>query len=62
MGFTLVPPGSMVKVSSQQAGPILSRKDDIHVAYWNVRDVGVKALTIRKLRENNVDIACPADV
>ncbi len=58
---TLAPPGSMGQVSNRQAEPLLRRKDDIQVAYWNVRtlqDVGVQALTMRELRKYNVDIAC----
>ncbi len=56
----LGPPGSVGQVSNRQAEPLLRRKDDLHVAYWNVRtlqDVGVQALTMRELREYNVDIA-----
>ncbi len=41
--------------------PLLRRKDDVYVAYWNVltlQDVSVQALTMRELRKYNVDIAC----
>ncbi len=57
----LAPPGSVGQVSNRQAEPHLRRKDDLHVAYWNVRtlhDVGVQALTMRELRKYDVDIAC----
>ncbi len=50
----------MGQVSNRQAEPLLHGKDDLHVAYWNVRtlqDVGVQALTMRELRKYNVDIA-----
>ncbi len=43
----------------------MRRKDDIQVAYWNVRtlqDVGVQALTMRELRKYNVNIACLSEV
>ncbi len=45
--------------------PLLRRKDDLYVAYLNVRtlqDVGVQALTMRKPRKYYVDIACLAVV
>ncbi len=61
----LAPPGSVGQVSNRQAEPLLCRKDDLHVAYWNVRtlqDVGVQALTMRELRKYNVDIACLSEV
>ncbi len=47
-------------ITSQPAGPILHRKDDLHVANWNIRalqDVGVQALTMRELRKCYVGIA-----
>ncbi len=43
----------------------MRRKEDLHVAYWNVRtlqDVGVQALTMRELRKYKVDIACLSEV
>ncbi len=52
-------------MSNWRAEPLLHRKDDLHVAYWNVRtlqDVGVQALTMRDLRKYNVDIACLSEV
>ncbi len=55
----------MGQVSNRQAEPLLRRKDDLHVAYWNVRtlqDVGVQALTMRELRKHNADIACLSEV
>ncbi len=61
----LAPPGSVGQVSNRQAEPLLRRKDDLHVAYWNVpslQDVGVQALTMRELRKYNVDIACLSEV
>ncbi len=61
----LAPPGSVGQVSNRQAEPLLRRKDDLHVAYWNVRtlrDVGVQALTMRELQKYNVDIACLSEV
>ncbi len=39
----LAPPGSVGQVSNRQAKPLLRKKDDLHVTYWNVRtlqDVG----------------------
>ncbi len=57
----LAPQGSVGHVSTRQAGPLLRRKDDLHVAYWNVgtlQDVGVQALTMWELRKHNVDITC----
>ncbi len=44
---------------------ILRRKDDLHVAYWEVRtlqDVDVHALTMRAFRKYNVDMACLSEV
>ncbi len=38
------PPGSLGQVERQDSGPALCRKDDLHVAYWNIRtllDIGV---------------------
>ncbi len=61
----LAPPGSVGKVSNRHAEPLLRRKDDLHVAYWHVRnlqDVGLQALTMRELRKYNVDIACLSEV
>ncbi len=61
----LAPPGSVGQVSNRQAEPLLHRKDDLHVAYWNVRtlqDVGVHALTMRELRKYNVGSACLSGV
>ncbi len=61
----LAPPGSVRQVSNRQAEPLLRRKDDIQVAYWNVRtlqDVGVQALTMWELRKYNVDIACFSEI
>ncbi len=61
----LAPRGSVEQVSNRQAEPLLRRKDELHVAYWNVRtlqDVGVHALTMRELRKHNVDIACLSEV
>ncbi len=55
----------MGQVPNRQAKPLLRRKDDLHVTYWNVRtlqDVGVQALTMRELRKCNVDIACLSEV
>ncbi len=55
----------MRQVSNRQAEPLLRRKDDLHVAYWNVRtlqDVGVQALTMRELRKYNEDNACLSEV
>ncbi len=50
----------MGPASNRQAEPLLRRKDVLHVAYWNVqtlKDVGVQELTMRELRQYNVDIA-----
>ncbi len=61
----LAPSGSVEQVSNRQAEPLLRRKDGLHVAFWNVRtlqDVGVQALTMRDLRNHNVDIACLSEV
>ncbi len=61
----LAPPGSVGQVPNRQAEPLLRRKDDVQVAYWNVRtlqDAGVHALTMRELRKYNVDIACLSEV
>ncbi len=61
----LAPPGLVGQVSNRQAELLLRRKDDFHVAYWNVRtlqDIGVQALTTRELRKYNVDIACLSEV
>ncbi len=63
--YALAPPGSVGQVSNRQAEPLLRRKDDLHVAYWNVRplqDVGVQALTMRELRKYNVNIACLPEI
>ncbi len=52
-------------MSNQQAKLILRRKDDLHIAYSDARtlhDVGVQALTMRELREYNVDIASLSEV
>ncbi len=49
-GSALALPGSVEHVSNQQVEPLLRRKDDLHVAYWNVQilqDVGVQALTMQ---------------
>ncbi len=38
------PSGSVGQESNRQSEPLLRRKDDLHVAYWNVRtlqDIGV---------------------
>ncbi len=43
----------------------MRRKDDLYVAYWNVRtlqDVGVQALTIWEIRKYNVDTAWLSEV
>ncbi len=43
----------------------MHRKDDLCVAYWNIRtlqDVGVQAQTMRELRKYNVDIAYLSEV
>ncbi len=48
-------------MSIRKAEPLLRRKDDLHIAYWNVRtlqDVGVQALTMLELRTYFVDTAC----
>ncbi len=61
----LSPPGSVGQVSNWQAEPLLRRKDELNVAYWNVRalqDAGAQALTMRELRKYNVDIACLLEV
>ncbi len=63
--YALASLGSVGQVSNRQVEPLLRRKDDLHVAYWNVRtlqDVGVQALTMRELRKYNVDIACLSEV
>ncbi len=55
----LSPPGSVGQASNRQAEPLLRRKDDLYVAYWNVRilqDVGVQAMTMWELRKYSVDI------
>ncbi len=57
-------------MSNRQAEPLLRRKDDLHVAYWNVRtlhggwiqDAGLQALTMQELRTYNVEIACLSKV
>ncbi len=54
----LAPSGSVWQVSSRQAGPLLSRKDNLHVAFWDVRilqDVGLQALTMQELLNHTVD-------
>ncbi len=61
----LSPPGSVGQVSNRQVEPLLRRKDDFHGAYWNVgtlQDVDVQALTMRELRNCNVDINCLSEV
>ncbi len=53
-------PSSVGQVPIQQSGRILRKKDDIRVAYWNVRtlqDVGMQALTMRELWKYNMDIS-----
>ncbi len=58
----LAPPGSVGQVSNRQAEPLLRRKDDLHVAYWNVRtlqDVGVQAMTMRGLRKHKAEVRIP---
>ncbi len=55
----------MGQVSNWQAEPLLRRKDNLLVAYWNIGtllDVGVQALTMRELRKYNVDIDCLSKV
>ncbi len=52
-------------MSRHQTGPILRRKDELHVACWNVRtlqDVGAQALAVRGLRKYNVEIACLSEI
>ncbi len=49
-------------MSNRQAEPLLRRKDDLHVAYWNVRtlqDVGVQAVTMRELRKHKAEVRIP---
>ncbi len=61
----LAPPGSVGQVSNRQTKPLLRRKHDIHVAYWNVQapqDIGVQALVMRELCKYGVDIACISKV
>ncbi len=51
----------MLQASNWQAELPLRRKDDLLVAFWNVRtlqDVGAQALTMWELRKYIVDIAC----
>ncbi len=61
----LAPPGSVGQVSNRQAEPLLRKKGDLHVAYWDVRtlkDVGVQVPAMRQLRKYNVDIACLSEI
>ncbi len=47
----IAPPGSVGQMSNRQAEPILHRRADLHVAYWNVRVLqDVEALIMRDLR------------
>ncbi len=54
-------------MSDRQAEPLLRRKDDLHVANWNVRtlqDVAVYALIMRELRKYSarlLEIRIPDD-
>ncbi len=57
-------PGTVEQMSSGLAEPILRRKDDPHVAYWNTRiqqDIGMQVLTMREQRRYNLDIACTSE-
>ena len=53
--------GSAGWVSNMLAEPFYRRRQDVNVAYWNVRtmrDSGTQALTIHSLWKYGIDIAC----